>query len=571
MTTVTATAGTTPSRRRGIQWPPWVTRLAVPLLFTAGLVYLVVMPLYRIQAVALEDGAHGYRTAFGADTFRETLIRTILLALGSLVIGMVCGTGLAWAATRVPHKWRILATVPIVPIIVPAVANVTGWVFMLSPGPGYLNALLRKLPWWNDLDSGPVDIYTLPWIVILTGLGLTAFVYLFVSAGLRNVNGELIEAAMASGSSSTAVFFRITVPLLRPVLLYGGGVALLLGLGQFTAPLLLGRNAGINVLTTDIYRSVSQSPIDYSVAAAIGSPLILIGLCVVVFQRIALGDQRRFVTHGGKSFRSEARPSKLAAAALIGYGTLATLLPVGALVIVALSPFWSETIEWGNLTLDNFRRIFDEARVTEAIVTSLVVSLVAVLIALPVGFAASSLLLRSKIHSWHRTTLDLIVALPLGIPAVVFGAAFLLQYTRGPLILYGSRWVVILVYLTLMLPFTTRMQMSGMIALGDSYVEASRVSGATGWRTNWQIVLPLMRGTLGGAAALMFVLLTHEFTASLLVRSSTMQTMGTALYDFWSNGFYPEVAAIALVMTGVTLVGVIVAFLIGGGDALSKL
>jgi iron(III) transport system permease protein len=55
------------------------------------------------------------------------------------------------------------------------------------------------------------------------------------------------------------------------------------------------------------------------------------------------------------------------------------------------------------------------------------------------------------------------------------------------------------------------------------------------------------------------------------VRSSTMQTMGTALYDFWSNGFYPEVAAIALVMTGVTLVGVIVAVLIGGGDALNKL
>ena len=69
----------------------------------------------------------------------------------------------------------------------------------------------------------------------------------------------------------------------------------------------------------------------------------------------------------------------------------------------------------------------------------------------------------------------------------------------------------------------------------------------------------------------MFVLLTHEFTASLLVRSSTMQTMGTALYDFWSNGFYPEVAAIALVMTAVTLVGVLIAVTIGGTDALSKL
>ena len=118
--------------------------------------------------------------------------------------------------------------------------------------------------------------------MILTGLGLTAFVYLFVSSGLRNINGELIEAALVSGSSSTAVFFKVTLPLLRPVLLYGGGVALLLGLGQFTAPLLLGRNAGIDVLTTDMYRSVSQSPIDYSVAAAIGSPLILIGIVVVV-------------------------------------------------------------------------------------------------------------------------------------------------------------------------------------------------------------------------------------------------------------------------------------------------
>ena len=206
---------------------------------------------------------------------------------------------------------------PIVPIVVPAVASVTGWVFMLSPGPGYLNALLRRLPWWSGDDTGPIDIYTLPWIVILTGLGLTAFVYLFVSSGLRNINGELIEAALVSGSSSTEVFFTVTLPLLRPVLLYGGGVALLLGLGQFTAPLLLGRNAGIDVLTTDMYRSVSQSPIDYSVAAAIGSPLILIGIVVVIVQRFSLGDQRRFVTHGGRAFRVQQRPSKLASAYLV--------------------------------------------------------------------------------------------------------------------------------------------------------------------------------------------------------------------------------------------------------------
>ena len=62
-----------------------------------------------------------------------------------------------------------------------------------------------------------------------------------------------------SGSSQLGVFFRVILPLLRPVIVYGGGVALLLGLGQFTGPLLLGRNAGINVLTTDMSSPPSRS------------------------------------------------------------------------------------------------------------------------------------------------------------------------------------------------------------------------------------------------------------------------------------------------------------------------
>ena len=66
-----------------------------------------------------------------------------------------------------------------------------GWSFLLSPRPGYLNALLRNLPWWNHLEEGPVDVYTMPWIVIITGFGLTAFVYLFVSSGFANINSEL--------------------------------------------------------------------------------------------------------------------------------------------------------------------------------------------------------------------------------------------------------------------------------------------------------------------------------------------------------------------------------------------
>jgi iron(III) transport system permease protein len=47
--------------------------------------------------------------------------------------------------------------------------------------------------------------------------------------------------------------------------------------------------------------------------------------------------------------------------------------------------------------------------------------------------------------------------------------------------------------------------------------------------------------------------------------------MGTVLYDAWGNGSYPQVAAIALVMTVVTAVGVFIAVLVGGSDALTSL
>ena len=78
----------------------------------------------------------------------------------------------AWPSARSPSPWcsarswrgrrpgchrsmRLLRVLPILPIVVPAVASVIGWSFLLSPRPGYLNALLRNLPWWDHLERGP--------------------------------------------------------------------------------------------------------------------------------------------------------------------------------------------------------------------------------------------------------------------------------------------------------------------------------------------------------------------------------------------------------------------------------
>jgi iron(III) transport system permease protein len=154
---------------------------------------------------------------------------------------------------------------------------------------------------------------------------------------------------------------------------------------------------------------------------------------------------------------------------------------------------------------------------------------------------------------------------------VIFGVGFLLTYTQPPLILYGTKAVIILVYIVLMVPFSTRMQMTAMLSLGETYAEASATSGASPFVTNIRVILPLMRPTVLSSVALMFILLTHEFAASLLVRAATTQVMGTLLFDLWENGSYPLVAAMALLMTAVTSIGVVVAMLVGGRNVLSNL
>lgn len=548
----------------------WRSRLGYGALILV-LGYLIVLPIYRLQALAFKDGAAGYDAQFGRPDMADTLQTTVVLALVSLVIAMVLGTVLAFATSRLPRRWAFLRIVPLLPIVMPSVASVVGWAFLLSPGPGYLNALMRNLPWWDHLESGPIDVYSTTWIMIITGFGLTSFVYLFVSAGMANIGSDHLEAAQVSGSSTFGIFFKVVLPLLRPSLVYGGGVALLLGLGQFTGPLLLGQSEGVKVLTTEMYLRTSESPVNYAAAAAAGSPLLIFGLLVIFGQRYLLGNQARFVTHGGKSFKPTGGRSGWAVIVVLLYGLIALVLPLLGVAIVSLTPYWSGDLSWGLFTLDTYRKLFVTPGITESVVTSVVTSLAAVAICVPLGLGVANLLVRGRHIPIIRTIGDVITALPLGIPAVIFGVGFLLTYTQPPFILYGTRTVIILVYVVLMIPFATRMQLTALISMGNSYQEASAVSGASPLVTSLRVTLPILRPAVLSSVALMFILLTHEFAASLMVRSATTQVMGTLLYDHWTNGSYTLVAAMAILMSAVTAAGVVIAMLIGGRNVLDNL
>ena len=548
-------------RRQAAPQTAWV-------LLAIGVGFLVLSPVLQLQWRAFLDGGSAFVRMQDLPRIGTTLGTTIVLAILSSILAVLMGTLLAWCASMLPQRVRRIGELaPLLPLVVPAVAAVTGWIFLLSPRVGYLNMALRSLPGLDRLEEGPFDIYSVTGIIIITGMLLSSFVYVFVFTGLKNMGQELEAAAAACGASPTMRFFTITLPLLRPSIIFATGVVFLLGLGQFTAPLLLGRTAKIDVLTTEMFYLTERFPVDFGLGAALGFPILALGLMVVLFQKLALGEQRRFVVVSARS-KYNVRETRWWAAVVIGlYLLVTTVLPLLALIYVSVSPFWTGSLIVPELTLRHWSSVLGNRGLVDAIWTSVKTSVIGIAILIPLGFFMAFALLQStRIAKPVRMAIDLFATLPIAVPASLMGFGLLFVYSQPPIQIYGTTAVLVVTYVTLMIGHSTRLQFTTLVATGQEFLEASKASGAGPIRSLFQVMLPMCRKGIAATAALTFVLLFHEFSASLMVRSARTQVIGSVMYDVWAGGIYSQVAVLALIMVVVTVIGVCIAGWLGGTE-----
>ena len=549
-------------RRKAVPQTAWI-------LLAVAVGFLVLWPVLQLQWRAFVEGGSAFARMLELPRIGTTVQTTIVLAILSSVLAVLIGTLLAWCASMLPQRVRRVGELaPLLPLVVPAVAAVTGWIFLLSPKVGYLNMVLRKLPGLDGLEEGPFNIYSVTAIIIITGMLLSSFVYVFVFTGLKNMGQELEAAAAACGASPTMRFFTITLPLLRPSIIFATGVVFLLGLGQFTAPLLLGRTAKIDVLTTEMFYLTERFPVDFGLGAALGFPILVLGLLVVLAQKFALGEQRRFVVVSARS-KYNVRESRWWAAVVIGlYLLVTTVLPLLALIYVSVSPFWTGSLVVPELTLRHWVSVLNNRGLVDAIWTSVKTSVIGIAILIPLGFFMAFALLQStRIARPIRMAIDLFATLPIAVPASLMGFGLLFVYSQPPIQIYGTTAVLVVTYVTLMIGHSTRLQFTTLVATGQEFLEASKASGAGPVRSLFQVMLPMCRKGIAATAALTFVLLFHEFSASLMVRSARTQVIGSVMYDVWAGGVYSQVAVLALIMVVVTVIGVCIAGWLGGTDS----
>jgi iron(III) transport system permease protein len=553
------------------RWGTWLGQRAGTLLVIGVTAVACVIPVYFVFRRVLDLGWSGIVDLAGNSYTQTVAWDTVRLTAGTVVIAVVLGTVLAWFAHCLPPSRRWLSFIPLFPLIMPPLAVVVGYYFLFNHQVGYVNNVLRKLPVFHAA-TGPVDVQSFAAITVVSGLVFSAFMFLFVRSSMAQIQQDFIDAAVVSGAGPLKVFFKVVLPVIRPGLVFGALTVVLLAIGQFTVPLLLGRASNVNVLTTAMFNAINRYPTRYDIAAAYGLPIVFAGLAFIAFQRWMLRDSSRFETTGGKGGGRPLTHNGWAAQLFLAvYGLLTVVLPVFAIGVVSVQPFWNPTIRVEDFTLEHYREVlFRREELVATIQHSVSYAVLTVLVILPLAFVAARAIYRRREQPIIGLLQELIISLPLGIPAVIMGTGFLLFFVGAPFGLYGSHLSMIITYSVIMLPFVTRMQLAAMNNLGPTLSDAATVHGANWLTRSLRIELPLLRPALGSGAALAILLISHEFSASVLIRSRETQVMGTILYDLWTFGSYAETAVMAVLMCVITLVAVGVALFIGGSSSIGR-
>jgi iron(III) transport system permease protein len=536
------------------------------LLTTATLAYLVLPPFFFILHTSLVTDRGLQAGSFTIQHFvniidslgdvKTLLSNSLIFSLGSAAVALSYGTALAWLAERSDAPFRNLAYVSAyVSFAIPGIIKVVGWIMLLGPKAGMLNALGVALT-----GQAFFNIFSLGGMVLVESFLWIPIVFLLMSTPFRAMDPSLEEAATTAGSSSWQVFRRVTFPLAVPSVLAVLILTIIRSLEAFEIPALIGIPAGVEVLTTKIYLQIKGGLIPkYGEASAYSIILIvLVAVGLIPYYRIT-SKTYKFTTISGKNFR----PHRIALGKWrwLGGGLMLVLPLLQFLPIVAIA--WSSFLPFAQvpsrkalelLTFNNYIAAFNDSSVIRSVTNSLTVSISSATAAVAITFFAAWLIVRASIKA--RWILDQMAMLPLVFPGIVMGIAILKMYLLLPVPVYGTIWILVLAFIARYLPYGIRFSHSALLSLHKELEEGAMASGASWFQMVRHVVVPLIMPALLAGWIYIFLITFKELSIALLLYSPGSQVVAVTIWELWENGHVGELAAFSLIITvGTVLVG----------------
>jgi iron(III) transport system permease protein len=498
----------------------------------------------------------------------------VLLALANSLIACTGGTALAvaigllfsWIVVRTDTPWKgFIAAASLIPLFVPPLVAGVAWSILGSPKSGLLNTMMR----WAGLDW-QIDLYSMTGLILVFGMYYAPYVYMFTASALRNMDPSLEEAAEIAGVGPVRTLFTVTFPLIAPAIISGMLLSFIVMLGIYGIPAVLGAPANISVLTTYIFKLTNWSPPLYSTAAAVAIILMVVtGALVLIQQRVLTG--KSFITVAGKAFRPRplalGRWRWLTLALALLYLFVVVVLPTLALIVAAFRRFLfipdaASLFDIRHYSLAHFESIFDNPLTMRSIWNTMEVGLVTALLGGLLAFAIGYTVYRSSAPG--RRGIDLVATLPVAIPGLVIGVAYLWAWIGLPGGLYGTIWILALAFIARFMPDTMKSLSTSFLQIHRELEEAAWICGKGRIGTIRTIVLPLARPGTIAAMTLLFILAIRELGSSLFLYTSDTMVMAVLLLDYYEGGNTGKTAAFSLVQTA------LLALVIGVASWLSR-
>jgi arabinosaccharide transport system permease protein len=260
--------------------------LTIFLIFKVYPVILAItMSFQNFQGVRSQEwvGLTNYQNVFNLVRFNQALANTTIYTIGTILILIPLPLILA---VLLDSGRVVKSTVFRTLIFLPALTSlvVAGTVFrLILAEDGFFNLFLSSTLGIQPQRWLEVSNLALPSLILVAVWRWTGINILYFNAGLVNIPRELYEAAVIDGASPFQMFWRITLPLLRPTTLFVVVLSIIGGYQVFVEPFILytgGGGPGDGGLTMAllIYRTAFTS-FNFGTAAAMG--VILAGIILV--------------------------------------------------------------------------------------------------------------------------------------------------------------------------------------------------------------------------------------------------------------------------------------------------
>lgn len=516
-------------------------------------ILFLVLPLFKILGGAFTDETgevtfRWFRQFFGERYYFQTLINSFSVTVWVTLLTMVIGYPLAYFYNM--YEIRFKGFLQVIIILCAMSAPFIGayaWIQLLGRN-GIITVFIRNLTGFNRMP----DIYGFNGIVLVLTLQLFPLVFLYISGALKKIDNSLIEASANMGVSGLKRFFRVIVPLTMPTVFASGLLVFMRAFSDFGTPLLIGE--GYRVFTVEIYRQfLGETGRNYNFAATISVIAIIITATIFLSQKF-LSDKFSFTMNSLNTInRKKAKGVFNWAIHIYSYGLVLLAFLPQILIVYQSFQKTSGKLFVPGYTLDNYRVAL--RRIPNAIPNTFYIGGIALLVTIVLAVFIAYLVVRRR--NTTNTIIDTLSMVPYIIPGAVVAIGLIMAFNNPPIVLTGTVLIMVVGLVVRRIPYTIRSSVAILQQIPITIEEASISLGASKIKTFGFITVPMMAsGVIAGAILSWVTIITELATAILLYNARTI-TLTLSIYTFVLRGNYGYAAALATVLTGLTVVSLL--------------